>query len=156
MQHGLFLWIAVLCYGLHIVEELLFDWRGWARSFLKIPAEWNEFYVFNVFVILYGCVCAIIGWECPALALSFPAFMLVNAVFFHILPVIFSGRFSPGLFTSIIFFLPIGLLNYYVAITEHISSISIILFSFLISTFIMLYPIVLQKLKKIIFSFNKL
>lgn len=142
-----FLWIAVLAYGIHIIEEMLFDWRGWARGFLKIPAEWNEFYVFNAFVILYGCISAIIGWKCPILALSFPAFMLVNAIFFHIVPVIVSKRFSPGLFTSIVVFLPIAVLCYYGAGIDHVVSTKVILFSTVLGIAIMLYPILLQKLK---------
>ncbi len=39
----------------------------------------------------------------------FAALMLINAVFFHILPVIRTkGRFSPGLATAVVLFLPLG------------------------------------------------
>lgn len=147
MSHEYFLWIATLAYGIHIIEEMLFDWRGWARGFLKIPAEWNEFYVFNAFVVLYGCISAIIGWKSPIISLSYPAFMLVNAIFFHILPVIVSKRFSPGLFTGIVLFLPIAGLAYYGAWLDNVISTQSIVFSTLIGTFLMLYPIILQKLK---------
>ncbi len=147
MSHEYFLWIATLAYGLHIVEELLFDWRGWARGFLKLPAEWNEFYVFNAVVVLYGCVSAIIGWKCPMIALSYPAFMLINVFFFHIFPVLKSKRFSPGLLSGIVLFIPIASLSYYGAKMDHIISFNAIIISTLIAAFFMAYPIILQRLK---------
>lgn len=147
MSHEYFLWIATLAYGLHIIEEMLFDWRGWARGFLKLPAEWNEFYVFNAFVILYGCISAIIGWKYPIISLSFPAFMLVNAIFFHLLPVMVSRRFSPGLFTALVLFVPIAGLTYYGASIDNVISIKSISISTLFGVIIMAYPIALQKLK---------
>jgi hypothetical protein len=147
MTHEYFLWIATLAYGLHINEELLFNWRGWARGFLKLPAELNEFYVFNAFVVLFGAISAIIGWKCPALALAFPAFMLINAVFFHIFPVIIGRRFSPGLFTAIILFLPIAPLSYYGAFLDQSLKKNDIIISFVIGTLIMLSPIIIQKTK---------
>jgi Protein of unknown function with HXXEE motif len=43
-----------------------------------------------------------------------PALMLINATFFHVLPVIRTGgRFSPGLFTAILLFYPVGLSCYW-------------------------------------------
>ncbi|AGF55584.1 HXXEE domain-containing protein [Clostridium saccharoperbutylacetonicum] len=147
MVHEYFLWIATLAYGLHIVEEMVLDWRGWARGFLKLPAEWNEFYVFNAVVILYGCISAIIGWKCPMIALSYPALMLINTVFFHLLPVLKSGRFSPGLFTALILFVPIAALTYYGASVDDVISIKSIVFSTVFGIIFMAYPITLQILK---------
>jgi hypothetical protein len=147
MSHEYFLWIATLAYGLHIVEELLFDWRGWSRGYLKMQTEWNEFYVFNVVVVLYGCVSAIIGWKCPMFALSYPAFMLINVVFFHIFPVLKSKRFSPGVLTGVLLFIPIASLSYYSASIDHVISSNAIIISTLVAAFIMAYPIILQRLK---------
>lgn len=147
MSHEYFLWIATLAYGVHIVEEMLFNWRGWARGYLNLPAEWNEFYVFNAIVVLYGCVSAVIGWKCPMLALSYPAFMLVNAVFFHLIPTLRSGRFSPGLITALLLFIPIASLTYYGASIDQVISVKSVAYSTLIGIIFMAYPIILQKLK---------
>ena len=146
MSHEYFLWIATLAYGLHIIEEMVLDWRSWARGFMKLPAEWSEFYVVNAVVILFGCVSAIIGWKCPMIALSFPALMLVNTVF-HLVPVIKSRRFSPGLFTALVLFAPIAALTYYGASIDHVISIKSIAFSTLFGVMFMAYPITLQILK---------
>lgn len=147
MTYEYVLWFGTLAYGLHIIEETLFNWRGWARGFLKIPAEWNEFYLFNTFVVLYGCISAIIGWKCPSLALSYPAFMLINAIFFHLIPVVVSKRFSPGLITSIAIFLPVSFAIYYGAWMDNAISGQNLVLSTIIAILIMMYPIVLQKLK---------
>lgn len=146
MSHEYFLWIATLAYGLHIVEEMILDWRGWARGFMKLPAEWNEFYVVNAAVILFGCVSSIIGWKCPMIALSFPALMLVNTIF-HLVPVIKSGRFSPGLITALVLFAPIAALTYYGASVDNVISVKSIVFSSLFGVIFMAYPISLQIIK---------
>jgi hypothetical protein len=44
-------WLATAIYALHVMEEFIFDWRGWARAVLKLPVEWNSFYVTNAAVI---------------------------------------------------------------------------------------------------------
>ncbi len=102
-------WLCTLAYALHVLEEFTFDWRGWARAVLHLPVEWSTFYVTNAIVIVLGIVCAEIAPRWPVAALALPALMLVNAVFFHILPFATTrGRFSPGLFTAVLLFLPLG------------------------------------------------
>jgi hypothetical protein len=112
MTNEYVLWIAAAVYGIHMIEETVYDWSGWARRVLGLPGQWNEFYVVNAVVGLLGISCAMIGWRSPAVALMFPAFMLVNAVLFHILPVLVTRIFSPGFFTAVVLFLPVGLWCY--------------------------------------------
>lgn len=147
MTHEYLLWIAALAYGAHIVEELVFDWRNWARSTLRLPAEWHEFYVFNAFVVLYGVISAIIGWKLPILSLSFLAFMIINTIFFHMVPFLKGKRFSPGLITSIVLFIPIASWCYYGAVSDNVLSANTIIISIVLGAFIMAYPIILQRLK---------
>lgn len=106
MSHDYILWIATTAYALHMIEETVYDWHGWVRRVLGLHAEWNEFYVVNAFVIVLGISCAVIGWRRPEMALSFPAFMLVNAILFHIGPAAVTRIFSPGLITAVVLFLP--------------------------------------------------
>ncbi len=45
----------------------------------------------------------------PAIALSSPALMLINATFFHVAPFTWTRRrFSPGLITAVLLFFPLG------------------------------------------------
>ena len=90
------LWLATAAYGVHILEEYQLNWRDWARAVIGLPVEWSDFYVVNALVIVFGVVAANLArW--PGLALAFPALMLINATFFHVLPFARTGgRFSPG------------------------------------------------------------
>jgi len=99
------LWLATAAYGVHILEEYQLNWRDWARAVIGLPVEWSDFYVVNALVIVFGIVAANLAGHSPGIALSFPALMLINATFFHVLPFARSGRrFSPGLATAVVLF----------------------------------------------------
>jgi hypothetical protein len=106
------LWLCLAAYGIHVVEEFVFNWQSWARNVLHLPARWEDFYVTNALVVVLGIVAAMVAPQWPTLALGFPALMLINAVFFHIAPFVWTrGRFSPGLLTAVVLFLPLGLMT---------------------------------------------
>jgi hypothetical protein len=103
------LWLCVGAYGIHIVEEFIFNWKAWARGVLHLPAEWPDFYMTNALVIVLGIVAVEIAPAWPAVALGFPALMLINACFFHVAPILWTrGRFSPGAITAVLLFFPLG------------------------------------------------
>ena len=77
--------------------------------------------------------------------------MVINALFFHILPYIRSKRkFSPGLITAIFLFLPIGLACFNDAINLGIFTKSIVIAA-LCGAFLVAYPIFLIKTKNLDF-----
>jgi hypothetical protein len=93
---------------------------GGGRAVIGLPVEWSDFYVVNALVIVFGVVAANLArWPGPALA--FPALMLINATFFHVLPFARSGgrRFSPGLATAVVLFYPIGIACYWRVARRH-------------------------------------
>ncbi len=61
MFHEYILWIATIAYGVHMMEETIYDWHGWVRRVLKLQAEWSEFYLVNAIVIVFGVPSAMIG-----------------------------------------------------------------------------------------------
>jgi hypothetical protein len=71
------IWLATAAYGIHA-----HDWRDWARAVIRLPVEWAHFYVVNFLVIVLGIVAANLAEVTPVLALSFPALMLINGIFF--------------------------------------------------------------------------
>jgi Protein of unknown function with HXXEE motif len=104
------LWLCTAAYGAHVIEEFVFDWKNWAQQVLHLPARWDEFYLTNCLVIVVGITCVFIAPEYPAVALGMPGLMVINAIFMHIFPFLRKrGRFSPGLITSVLFFLPLGI-----------------------------------------------
>jgi len=60
-------------------------------------------------VVVVGVVAVEIAPEYPAVALGFPALMLINGTCMHVFPFILKrGRFSPGLITAELLFWPLG------------------------------------------------
>jgi Protein of unknown function with HXXEE motif len=103
-------WLSMVAYALHIMEEYTFNWRDWARAVIKLRVEWSDFYVTNAIVIALGIAQAFLAPALPLAPLMFASLMLINAVFFHILPFVRQGgRFSPGLATAILLFFPAGI-----------------------------------------------
>jgi hypothetical protein len=130
------IWLATAAYGIH------------ARAVIRLPVEWAHFYVVNFLVIVLGIVAANLAEVAPVLALSFPALMLINGIFFHVVPVIVTrGRFSPGLFTAIVLLLPIGLTCYRVASDAGKLDLVSLVSSLLIGAGLMATPIVLLRIK---------
>jgi hypothetical protein len=142
------IWLATAVYGIHALEEFILDWRDWARAVIGLPVEWAHFYVVNFLVIVLGVVAANLADVAPALALSFPALVLINGILFHIVPVIVTrGRFSPGLFTAVVLFLPVGFLSYRAADRAgQLDAFSLVV-SVAIGAALMATPIVLLRIK---------
>ena len=102
-------WIAIAAYAIHVLEEYTLDWKTWALLALGLRFDWPTFYVGKSVVLVLGIVSAQIAPQTPILALCFPALLLVEATFSHVLPVVLMrGQFSPGLLTAVLLFYPIG------------------------------------------------
>ena len=141
------LWVAAVAYLVHMVEEVIYGWMNWSRYALGIRATWSEFVTVNAFVAVTGIACASIGWRAAWAALVFPAFMLTNAIGFHLLPSILTGTFSPGLITSIALFIPLGLYCYAAARGDGVLARRDVLVSGMLGVTLMCFPTVLQKTK---------
>jgi hypothetical protein len=147
MNHEIWLWVATAVYGIHVLEEFVLDWRDWANKVMKLPVEWPAFYVTNALVIVLGVVSAEIGWRIPALSLAFPALMLINAVFLHILPFAVTRKYSPGVATAVVLFLPCGLWVFHGAAIDGALTVANAIAATAIAAALMAYPVVLLKLK---------
>ncbi len=142
------LWLAVGAYAVHILEEFELNWRDWARAVVGLPVEWADFYVVNSLVVVLGLVTTGIGAHAPALSLTFPALMLINATFFHVLPVIKTrGRYSPGVFTAVVLFYPIAGWCYWRALHDGTVDADGVVLSLVIGAVLMACPIVLLHIK---------
>jgi hypothetical protein len=106
-------WLAVAAYALHIMEERILNWLGSARKSLDITLDAELYRTVEAVFLITGAAAAMLSATQPIFALSFAAFLLANAIFFHIWPMIRTGgHFSPGIITSVFFFLPIGWAQY--------------------------------------------
>jgi hypothetical protein len=147
MNHEVWLWVALAAYAIHVLEEFMFDWKGWANHVLRLPVDWPGFYVTNAVVAVLGIVVGQVGWRLPAIALAFPALMLINAVFFHIVPFVVTRKFSPGLITAIALFLPLGIFLFVGAHEDGVLTTANSFGAFVIGAALMACPVVMLKVK---------
>jgi hypothetical protein len=105
-------WLAVAAYALHIMEERILDWHSSMKRSMKLAMDVDHYRIIvRVFFVL-GVIAAILVAPMPDLARAFAVFLLINAVIFHIWPMIRMQHFSPGSWTAIFLFLPIVYLTY--------------------------------------------
>lgn len=141
-------WLAMAAYALHIMEEYTFDWRNWARAVIKLPVEWSDFYVTNAIVIALGIAQAQLAPALPLAPLVFASLMLINAVFFHILPVVRTGgRFSPGLVTAVALFFPVGIAVWCKAAADAPLAWTTVVLAVAGGAALMAYPVVMLNLR---------
>lgn len=139
-------WLLLLAYAVHMLEEFMLDWRDWAEGVLGLPVSWPDFYVTNGVVVVLGIGAAELAGELPMVALAFAALMLINATFFHVLPmIVFRGRFSPGAMTAVVLFYPAAGTAFVLAGREGLLSGRVVLGAFFIGALLMAYPVVLLK-----------
>ena len=151
MKPDYIFWLALAAYALHILEEYTYDWKSWARNTMKLDVDWNGFYVHNVVMLFFGLACAEVGWSHPTFSLIFPALIVVNALFFHIMPYVRSKRkFSPGLITAIFLFLPIGLASFKQAADLGVTNKSLLMGA-VGGVLLMAFPIFMLKTKNLDF-----
>lgn len=141
-------WLALAAYGAHILEEYTFDWRNWARTVMKLPVEWSDFYVTNALVVVLGAVQAELAETWPPAALTYAALMIINAIFFHVLPFLRSGgRFSPGLATALILFFPIAIAMWRRAWGDGVLDVGTAALAVVAGSLLMAYPVVMLNLR---------
>jgi hypothetical protein len=113
LSRGDLAWLAVAAYALHVMEEQLLDWPAAARRSIKLSIEYTNYRVITAVYLILGAVAAFLVGSLPVLALGFAAFLLINAVYFHIWPMIQAGGLVGGIITAVFLFLPIGIAQYY-------------------------------------------
>ena len=147
MMDNLLFWILTAAYAGHILEEYILDWRKWAEETSKLKLRWSEFFVANFAVIILGICCSSVGFGCPTFSYMFVGLATINGIFAHIGTTILKRKFSPGLITSVLLFVPICTWAYIIAIQKGILTFSFMLFTLGGGLLIMLFPILLQLIK---------
>jgi hypothetical protein len=141
-------WLAMAAYAVHILEEHTLNWRDWARSVVGLPVEWSDFYVTNAVVVALGIAQAMLAAALPVVPLVFASLMLINALFFHVLPVLRTGgRFSPGLATAVVLFLPLGVAVWHRAAEDGALDLATALLGVAGGAVLMAFPVVMLQLK---------
>jgi hypothetical protein len=103
-------WLAVAAYALHVVEEHMLGWYDWARKTMNISMTWEQYVITEVAILILGLTAAMLAGQPigPMLTVAFATLLFINAIFFHIIPMLTNGgKFSPGVLTGVVLFLPL-------------------------------------------------
>jgi Protein of unknown function with HXXEE motif len=141
-------WLGIAAYAMHILEEYTLDWRGWSHAVLGLPTEWKDFYVTNCIVVALGIAQAMLAPTLPLAVLSYAGLEFINGLLMHVVPFVRTrGRFSPGLITSVLFFLPLSVTTFWTAWSTGVAGIVEIGLGLLIGALTLAFPIVMLVVK---------
>jgi hypothetical protein len=137
-------WLAVGAYALHVLEEHILGWHGWAKKTMKLTMEWDTYTTVEIVILILGAISAVLFSSQPILALAFAALLVINVTFFHLLPMLVTGgKFSPGVITGFFLFYPVGFLQYQASAPTQ----NMLLWSVAIGAAVILFPVLLLKLR---------
>jgi hypothetical protein len=147
MNSELILWIAVPCFAAHVLEEYAFDWNGWIFELTGLEVGWPSFFLTNAAAVVLGLSCASVGWRLPSFSLIFPGMLFFNAVGFHLLPAVVKRRYSPGLVTALLLFIPVATWAFKAAWQDGVLDNRTLFVSLIGGLFVMAFPVIVQRLK---------
>lgn len=109
-RDALLLWLFPAAYAVHILEEWFGGFPAWLARVSGAPLPWPAFVAINIvgLAVMTAASRAASGREERGwMAVGIATVVLVNA-FAHIIGSIVTGSYSPGLFSSVILYLPLG------------------------------------------------
>lgn len=151
MSHEYVLWVVVIACALHVTEEAVLDWVGEAGRMMGrfgLVITWSDFWVVNAAMIVGGIAGAMIGWHAPEISLMLPALIAINAVFFHMGATLATRRYSPGIITSVVLYIPVAAWAYYGAFADGVLTSRVTTISAIGGAALMAFPIALLWLRK--------
>lgn len=141
-------WLAVAAYALHIVEEHILGWYDWARKTMNISLGWEQYVITEVAILILGLTAAMLSGTPmgPTLVVAFTTLLLINVIFFHLLPMLANGgRFSPGVISGIFLFLPLA---WHVYKTQTLPQNDLV-WAVVLGILLILWPMLLLKLRNV-------
>lgn len=103
-------WLLVAAYAAHIVEEWFGGFPEWLAVVAGAPLPGDAFLAINAVALFLVAVATRAATRNEArgwLAIAVAAVLFVNALL-HILGSVVTGTYSPGLFTGVMLYVPLG------------------------------------------------
>lgn len=145
MEYQTLLIITIPAAMIHIAEEYKFGWVEWANNFIS-GVTVKQFMVINCLFMLLCILAAIQNKGLMLFSSSIFSLLLINALT-HIAPTIRKKRYSPGLFSAILLFIPIGIFDYASILSDNSMSLSELVVSIIIGLFWMSVPFIYQAIR---------
>jgi hypothetical protein len=144
MSLSILVWLAVGAYALHIVEEHVLDWFGWARKTMSLDMTREVYVTIEAAFVVLGVVAAMVTSAMPAVGLAFIAMLVINVTFFHVLPMAMSGGgYSPGTISGLLFYV-VG----WSAMMGATATASNVTWAVVIGAAVILWPMLLLRMKR--------
>ena len=86
MSLSILVWLAVGAYALHIVEEHVLDWFGWARKTMNLSMTRETYVTIEAAFVVLGVVAAMAASAMPVVGLAFVALLVIYFTFFNLMP----------------------------------------------------------------------
>ena len=103
-------WLLVAAYAAHIVEEWFGGFPDWLAMVAGAPLPRGAFLAINAVALLVVIVGTRVAMRSDArawIAIAIAAVFFTNGLL-HLLGSVVTGTYSPGLFTSVVLYLPLG------------------------------------------------
>lgn len=131
-------WGYVIAYVIHIIDEALIGetFVGMVRKLFWPKYEWKHFFVFNTMLISLTIISIIVFEVFNGLWIIAPlsaVFLFTTNGIWHLISTIITKKYSPGLVTSLIYWILFYFLVRYSFLTHTISN-SVIIISAIIGT----------------------
>jgi hypothetical protein len=88
------LWLAAAFYVWQMVSEFTYDWKPLMTQAHNLPTSWSAFYITNAAILILGIGSVLVGWQLPEFSQLYPTLMVINIVFFHVVPTVIRRRFA--------------------------------------------------------------
>ncbi len=144
------LWLCSFAYVMHVLEELEFNWLAWAQAQGLAINGWTSFFATNAAVVFFGLGAALVAWRAPFVSLAYAVLMVVNGVFFHVLPTLVAGRPNPGFLTAALLFLPLGTFTLWSARRDGVLTAKAFGGALAFALFVQVYPLLLIGLRPVL------
>jgi hypothetical protein len=136
-------WAIVGAVLIHIAEEHFTGFVEYMASWAQFPFTRRLFVVVNTLFVLSAVAAAVVGTRFLVFSLSIPALIFYNAVG-HIVTSLRKKGYTPGLFSSILLFVPFAFLAYMWTFSANVLSLRDASLSLLLGAVWVMLPLILS------------
>jgi hypothetical protein len=145
MEYQTLLIIAIFAAIVHVIEEYRFGWVEWANDFIS-GITVKQFMVVNTLFIVLCIIAAMSSNKFIVFSSSIFSLLLINSLA-HIAPTIKQKKYSPGLVSAVLLFVPICLAGYKGLLTMNIITYQEFIISIILGIFWMSGPFIYQVIR---------